>query len=72
MSDEPVTVEPVVEPKPGVAKPAVQPGPLVGGDPSIHGEAAQRIVNKASRHSERVQNGQAVAPHEPESLEPKA
>jgi len=55
MSDELKTViEPVVEPKPGVPKPGVQPGPVVG--PTAHGEHAQRFVHKTSRHSERYEN----------------
>jgi len=70
------TVKEPVEEKPAVVgetekpaekpdeKPGVQPGPVVGSDPTVHGEAAQRFVNKNSRHSERVQNGTPRAPHE--------
>jgi hypothetical protein len=57
------------------AKPLVETSPLVGGKPDVnpamvnpmdgpvvHGEAAQRYVNKTSAHSERTVNGGVVTP----------
>lgn len=37
-----------------------EPGPAIG--PTVHGEAAQRFVNKTAIHSERVLQGNVVTP----------
>ena len=68
MSDEPV-VKPAPMDKPAlqplVGKPAVKPArafleeDMVDG-PTVHGEAAQRFVNKNAAHSERVMQGKIV------------
>lgn len=66
MSDDPVKpAEPPMDKpalQPLVGKPAVnpEPGPAIG--PTVHGEAAQRFVNKNAAHSERVLQGKVVTP----------
>lgn len=61
---KPVAEEKKIEP--GMNNPARQPepGPAVGpvDGPTVHGEAAQRFVNKNAAHSERVLQGKVVTP----------
>jgi len=76
MSDDPVLkpadpLFPLIKPvEPQMDKPALQPlvgkpgrafleGDMVDG-PIVHGEAAQRFVNKNAAHSERVMQGKIV------------